>query len=435
MNPELVGAVAIGVMLLLLFLGLPVAICLILVGSVGYAIIVGANQALMMIAFTTSSTLSSYTFAVFPVFLLMGELGDISGMMTEAYDAMNTWLGKVRGGLAMASVVGASLFSCVSGSSISCAAVMTRVAVPNLLKHKYDPGLATGALAAGGTLGNLVPPGVLLVLYAIMADVSLGKFFVACYLPGFLLTFMYVVQIYIQCKLNPSLGPSAGSTTWKEKLFAIKGIAPVVTVLIAFLGGIQLGVFTPNEGASVCTVFVFLYALIRRTLNGQNLLQVFKNTLVTTGMALAILIGANIFNVLIATSGLAQALAVWLTELNLSSLGVVILIMGIYFIVGIPMDPLPMLMLTIPIFLPVLKAYHIDLLWFGVLAIVQFELANLTPPVGMYLFVVAQMVKKNGISMGTVFRGSIPFCVTCAVFIVLLIAFPQIALFMVSLMK
>jgi C4-dicarboxylate transporter DctM subunit len=304
-----------------------------------------------------------------------------------------------------------------------------------LLKHKYDPGLATGALAAGGTLGNLVPPGVLLVLYAIMADVSLGKFFVACYLPGFLLTFMYVVQIYIQCKLNPSLGPSAGSTTWKEKLFAIKGIAPVVTVLIAFLGGIQLGVFTPNEGASVCTVFVFLYALIRRTLNGQNLLQVFKNTLVTTGMALAILIGANIFNVLIATSGLAQALAEWLTELNLSALGVVIVIMEVYFIMGIPLDPLPMLMLTIPVFLPVLRAYDINLLWFGVLAIVQFELAQLTPPVGMYLFVVAQMVKANGISMGTVFRGSIPFCVTCVVFLILLIAFPQIALFMVSLMK
>jgi TRAP-type C4-dicarboxylate transport system permease large subunit len=199
MNPELVGAVAIGVMLLLLFLGLPVAICLILVGSVGYAVIVGSNQALMMVAMEASSTLSSYTFAVFPVFLLMGELGDISGMMNEAYDAMNTWLGKVRGGLAMASVVGASLFSCVSGSSISCAAVMTRVAVPSLLKHKYDPGLATGALAAGGTLGNLVPPGVILVLYAIMTEVSLGKFFVACYLPGFLLTFMYMVQIYIQC--------------------------------------------------------------------------------------------------------------------------------------------------------------------------------------------------------------------------------------------
>jgi tripartite ATP-independent transporter DctM subunit len=435
MNPELVGAVAIGVMLLLLFLGLPVAICLILVGSVGYAIIVGGNQALMMVAMEASSTLSSYTFAVFPVFLLMGELGDISGMMNEAYDAMNTWLGKVRGGLAMASVVGASLFSCVSGSSISCAAVMTRVAVPSLLKHKYDPGLATGALAAGGTLGNLVPPGVILVLYAIMTEVSLGKFFVACYLPGFLLTFMYVVQIYIQCKLNPSLGPGASSSTWKEKLFAIKGIAPVMIVLIAFLGGIQFGVFTPNEGASVCTVFVFLYALYRKTLNGQNLLQVFESTLVTTGMALAILIGANIFNVFIATSGLAQALAEWLTELNLSALGVVIVIMVVYFIMGIPLDPLPMLMLTIPVFLPVLRAYDINLLWFGVLAIVQFELAQLTPPVGMYLFVVAQMVKANGISMGTVFRGSIPFCVTCVVFLILLIAFPQIALFMVSLMK
>ena len=435
MNPELVGAVAIGVMLLLLFLGVPIAICLILVGSVGYTIIVGGNQALMMVALTTSSTLSNYTFAVFPVFLLMGELGDISGMVNEAYTATNTFLGKLRGGLAMASVVGAALFSCVSGSSISCAAVMTRVAVPSLIEHKYDPGLATGALAAGGTLGNLIPPGVILVLYAIMTQVSLGKFFVACYLPGFLLAFMYIVQIYIQCKLNPSLGPSAGSTTWKKKLFAIKGIAPVVVVLIAFLGGIQFGVFTPNEGASVCTVFVFLHALMRKTLNGQNLLQAFKNTLVTTGMALAILIGANIFNVFIAASGLAQALAVWLTDLHLSSLGVVILIMVIYFIMGIPMDPLPMLMLTIPIFLPVLKAYQIDLLWFGVLAIVQFELAQLTPPVGMYLFVVAQMVKANGISMGTVFRGSVPFCVTCLLFLFLLIAFPQIALFMVGLMK
>jgi tripartite ATP-independent transporter DctM subunit len=435
MDPELVGAVAIGVMLLLLFLGLPVAICLILVGSVGYSIIVGAKQALTMVALTTSSTLSSYTFAVFPVFLLMGELGDISGMMNEAYDATNIWLGRLRGGLAMASVAGASLFSCVSGSSISCAAVMTKVAVPSLLKHKYDPGLATGALAAGGTLGNLVPPGVILVLYAIMTEVSLSKFFVACYLPGFLLTFMYMVQIYIQCKLNPLLGPGTSSSTWKEKLFAIKGIGPVVIILIAFLGGIQFGVFTPNEGASVCTVFVFLYALYRKTLNGQNLLQAFKNTLVTTGMALAILIGASIFNVFIATSGLAEALAEWLTGLHLSALGVVILIMVAYFILGIPLDPLPMLMLTIPIFLPVLRAYDIDLLWFGVLAIVQFEFANLTPPVGMYLFVVAQMVKANGISMGTVFRGSIPFCVTCGVFIALLIAFPQIALFMVGLMK
>jgi tripartite ATP-independent transporter DctM subunit len=436
MSAELVGVTAIGVMLLLVFLGLPIAICLILVGSVGFAIIVGCSAALNMVALNASSTLSSYTFAVLPVFLIMGELGDISGMMNEAYDATNTWLGKVPGSLAMASVVGASLFSCVSGSSIACAAVMTKVAIPNMLKHKYNPGLATGAVAAGGTLGNIVPPGVLLIIYAIITEVSVGKFFVACYLPGFLLTFMYMVQIYIQCKLNPSLAPaSSSSTTWKEKVFAIKGIAPVMIVLIAFLGGIQFGVFSPNEGASVSTAFVFLYALFRKTLNRQNLLQAFKNTLVTTGMGLAIIVGAQIFNVLMAVSGLAQALAAWITGFHVSALGLVILIMILFFIVGIPMDPLPMLVLTIPIFLPVLNAYHVDLYWFGVLAIIQFELANITPPVGMYLFVVAQMVKKNGISMGTVFRGSIPFCVTCAVFIVLLIAFPQIALFMVSLMK
>ena len=201
------------------------------------------------------------------------------------------------------------------------------------------------------------------------------------------------------------------------------------------LGGIQFGVFTPNEAASVSTVFVFLYALVRKTLNGQNLLQAFKNTLVTTGMAFAILIGANIFNVFIAISGLPQALAAWLIGLHLSALGVVILIMVVYFILGIPMNALTILLLTLPIFLPVLNAYHIDLIWFGVLAIIQCELANLTPPVGMNLFVVAAMAKPRGISMGTVFRGSIPFCVTCVVFIVLLIAFPQISLFLVSQMK
>ena len=435
MSHELVGGVAIGVMLLLLFIGLPIAICLILVGSVGFAIIVGLSQALNMVALTAGSTLSSLTFAVLPVFLIMGELGDISGMMNEAYDATNTWLGKIPGGLAMASVVGASLFSCVSGSSVACAAVMTRVAIPNLLKHRYDPGLATGALVAGGTLGNIVPPGGVLVVYAILTEVSLGKFFVACYLPGFLLTFMYMVQIYIQCKLNPSLGPGTSGATWKEKFFATKGLVPVVIVLIAFLGGIQFGVFTPNEGASVSTVFVFLYALFRKTLNGQNLLQAFKSTLVTTGMVLAILVGAQIFNVLMTVSGLAQALAAWAAGLHLSGLGIVILIMVIYFIIGIPMDPLPMLVLTIPIFLPVLKAYHVDLYWFGVLAIMQFEMANITPPVGMYLFVVAHMVKPRGISMSTVFRGSYPFCITCALCLVLLIAFPQISTFMISLME
>ncbi|MDO8717205.1 MAG: TRAP transporter large permease subunit, partial [Dehalococcoidales bacterium] len=213
------------------------------------------------------------------------------------------------------------------------------------------------------------------------------------------------------------------------------GMAAVLVVLMMVLGGIQLGVFTPNEAASIATVFVFVYAVIRKTVKGQNLLQAFKNTLVTTGMVFAILIGANVFNVFVAFSGLSQALANWMIELHLSALGVVIVIMVLYTILGIPLNALTILLLTLPILLPVLNAYKIDLIWFGVLAIVQCELANLTPPVGMNLFVVAAMAKPRGISMGTVFRGSLPFCVTCVLFIIIIIAFPQISLFLVSQMK
>ena len=435
MTPELVGAIAIGVLLLLMFLGLPIWISMILVGSVGIAMTAGGDKVLPAIGLLARSTVSDYTFAVMPVFLLMGEFADMSGMMRDAYRSANILLGALRGGLAMASVVGAAAFSLVSGSSMACSAIMARIALPKLLDYNYDPGLATGALAAGGTLGNLIPPGVIIVVYAIMTESSISKLYVACYIPGFLLTFMYMAQIYVQCRLDPSKGRPAGSSSWKDKLFAIKGLAAVIVVFGLTLGGIQFGVFTPTEAASISTVFVFFLAMIRRTLTGKSVLMAFKSTLVTTGMALALLVGAQIFNNFMAFSRLPQVLAGWLIGLNLSQLGLIILIMVVYFIIGIPMNGMTILLLTLPILLPVLKSFNVDLIWFGVLAIAQCELANLTPPVGMNLFVVAAIAKPQGISMGTVFRGSIPFCVTCVVFIVLVIAFPQIALFLVNLMK
>jgi tripartite ATP-independent transporter DctM subunit len=435
MSPELIGAYSVVFLLVLMFIGFPVWFCLLLTGIAGFALISGLPKALGVAELTMLSTVRDYTFAVLPAFLLMGEFADMSGMMKDAYDSANTWLSEVRGGLAMASIVGAAAFSCISGSSMACAAIMTRVALPRLLDHKYDPELATGALAAGGTLGNLIPPGIYLVIYAVIAEVSLGKLFVACYIPGFLLMFMYMAQILIQCTLKRSLAPAAGRTTLKEKSRATLGMLPIVVALLIVFGGIEIGVFTPNEAASVATVLVFIFALARRTVNGKKLSQAFLNTLFTTGMALAILIGANVYNVFVAMSGMAQSLGSWLISLSLSSLSVIILIMVLYTVLGIPMGAFTILLLTLPILLPILKAYNIDLIWFGVLAIVQCELANLTPPVGMNLFVVSGMVKAKGISMVTVFRGAIPFCVTCLAFNVLLIAFPQISTFLVTLMK
>jgi C4-dicarboxylate transporter DctM subunit len=435
LNPELLGVAAVVVLLLLMFIGLPIWISMIFVGIIGFALLCGWQQAMNMVAQNAIGALQNYTFAVLPVFLLMGELADVSRMMTDAYRSITIWASRVPGGLAMASILGAAGFSCVSGSSVATAAIMSRVALPQLLGRKYNKRLAVGALAAGGTLGNLIPPGGLLVVYAVLAEVSLGQFFIACYLPGFILTAMYLIQIFIQCKLNPSLAPSGSSTTWKQKIVATKGLVAVFVVFLIVMGGIQFGIFTPNEAASISTVFIFFYALARRTLTGANLLQALKGTLVVTGMALAVIIGANVLNVFVAVSGLATALSEWLVSMHVSALGLVILIMVAYYILGIPMDPTSVLLLTLPIFLPVLQVFHVDMLWFGVLAIIQCELGNLTPPVGMNLFVVAAAAKPTGVTMGDVFRGSIPFCITCSIFLVLCVAFPQISLVLVNLMK
>ncbi len=234
MSPETVGLVGTAVLLLLMFLAVPIGICFIMVGFIGFAMIGGGvSTALNMAGMSFTGTVSDYVLATIPVFLLMGEFADISGMMGSAYRTANTWLGNLRGGLAMASIVGAAAFSAVSGSSMACAAIMARIALPHLLDHKYHPSLATGSLAAGGTLGSLIPPGTLIVFYAVMTETSLGRLFVACMGPGVLLTLMYIVQIYIQCRLNPALGPAAGRTSWKEKLYATKGMVAVVIVLVA----------------------------------------------------------------------------------------------------------------------------------------------------------------------------------------------------------
>jgi tripartite ATP-independent transporter DctM subunit len=365
----------------------------------------------------------------------MGEFADISGMMRDAYRAANAWLGNFPGGLAMASVFGAGAFSAVSGSSMACSAIMTRVALPSLLEHKYHPTLATGALAAGGTLGNLIPPGIAIIFYAVITEASIGKLLVAVLLPGIILTLMYLVQIYIQCRLNPSLGPRGGSSSPWQKLVAFKDAAPMLILFMLVMVGIWIGVYTPNEAGAIGAVGAFLWAVIRRTVNGRTLLQAFKNVIVTSGMVFAIVISAQIFATFIALSGLSRALAGWVLGFNLPAIGVVILIMIIYIILGTAMDTLTMVLLTLPFFLPLLNQLGIDLIWFGVLVIIQMELSQITPPVGLNLFVVAVMVKERNISIGTVFRGVMPFCYTMVVFNALIIAFPQLALVLVDTMK
>ncbi len=435
MSHEMIAIIATAAMLLLMFLGLPIAVCISATGLIGFAFMSGWDKALSLAGVMPYTSIASYTLSLLPVFLLMGEFADISGMMRDSYRAANAWLGNLPGGLAMASIFGAAAFSAVSGSSMACAAIMTRVALPSLLEHKYSPSLATGALAAGGTLGNLIPPGIAIIFYCVITEASIGQMLIAVLVPGILLTVMYLVQIYIQCRINPSLGPRGGSTTPREKLSAFRFAVPTLVLFALVMGGIWFGIYTPNEAGAIGTVGAFIWAMARRSVNGQTLVQAFKNTMLTSGMAFAVVIAAQLFATFIALSGLSHALSSWVVGLHLSAIGVVILIMVLYFILGTAMDTLTMVLLTLPFFVPLLNALNINLVWFGVLVIIQMELSQITPPVGLNLFVVAVMVRERGISMGTVFRGVLPFCATMLVFNAIIIAFPQTAMWLVHQMK
>jgi tripartite ATP-independent transporter DctM subunit len=435
MSPELVGVLGLVAMLVLMFLGVHIAVTLALVGISGYALIHGVDKSLTMAGMMPFSAIASYNMALFPVYLILGELADVSGMMRDSFRAANIWVGNLRGGLAMASVVGGGLLAAVSGSSTACSAILTKLSLPSLLEHKYQPKLATGALAAAGTLSNLIPPSIGLVIYAVMSETSLGKLYIATMVPGILLTLMFMIQIHIQCRLNPSLGPPGGSTTMKQKVFGIKYAAPTVILFLIVMGGIWFGVYTANEAGAVGTLGAFLYGLYRRTINGQTLTRAFKNCLSIAGMIFAVIISAEIFSNFVVISGLSQGLARWVVGLNLPPVGVVICIMVVYMIVGTAMDTLTMILITLPFFIPLMNQLGIDLVWFGILVVIQMELSQITPPVGLNLFVVAGMVKEKNISMGTVFSGAWPFCYTMVIFNAVIIAFPKIAMFLPTTMK
>jgi C4-dicarboxylate transporter DctM subunit len=435
MSPELVGAIGTVAMLILIFLGVDIAVTLALVGCIGYAAIQGVDKALIMAGMTPFHTIGSYTMALFPVYLLLGEFADLSGMMRDSFRAAYIWVGNLRGGLAMASIVGGAFLAAVSGSSTACSALITKLSLPSLLEHKYSPKLATGALAAAGTLSNLIPPSIGLVLYAVITETSLGKLFLASFLPGILLTLMFMFQIYIQCWRDPSQGPPGGATTLKQKVSALQYAAPVGTLFIVVMGGIWFGIYTANEAGAIGTVGAFLYGLYKKRINGQSLSEAFRNSLSIAGMIFAVIISADIFSNFIVISGLSHALAGWVGGLNMAPVGIVICIMLIYFLLGTALDTLTMILVTLPFFIPILTHLGIDLIWFGVLVVIQMELSQITPPVGLNLFVVAGMVKDKNISMGTVFSGAWPFCYTMIIFNAIIIVFPQIAMYLPSLMK
>jgi C4-dicarboxylate transporter DctM subunit len=428
MSPETIGIIAFLVLFILMAAGMPIGFCMALVGFGGYVVLGSLKGGLSLLSTQPFDTCASYMLTVLPLFILMGELASEAGLIKGAYTAAQKWLGALPGGLAIATIGACAAFAAVCGSSMATAGAMTSVAYPEMKRYRYDPSLSTGCIAAGGTLGVLIPPSTVFIMYAIFANESVGRLYMAGIIPGLLLASAFMLVIYIICKINPSLGPRSEKTTWVGRLKSIKDIIPVVILAVIVLGGIWGGVFTANEAAGVGVIMALVLGLILRKISGKNFFKSLMESLSITAMVFAILIGAMIFNYFIVLTEIPARLSEIVVSLGLPSIGVLVAILLVYAVLGCIMDSFAMTVLTLPIFLPVLSILGIDLIWFGVLFVMMIEMSSITPPVGMNVFVVAGMVRE--VPMYTVFRGIFPFFIAMVVCIALIVVFPKIALFL-----
>jgi tripartite ATP-independent transporter DctM subunit len=428
MDPVIVGVIAFIILFAFIAAGMPIGFCMALVGFGGYVFLGGLKGGLSILGSQPFDSSSSYILTVLPLFILMGELASASGLISGAYSTAQKWLGHLPGGLAMATIGACAAFAAVCGSSMATAGAMTSIAYPEMKKYRYNSGLSTGCIAAGGALGILIPPSTVFIMYAIFANESVGRLYMAGVIPGVLLAFLFIVTVFILCIRDPNYGPRSGKTTWRDRIISIKDIIPIVILAMIVLGGIWVGIFTANEAAGVGVIMALVIGLILRRVTGKNFKDSLMETLTVTAMVFAILIGAMIFNYFIVLTTIPAVLSEVVVSLGLPTIGVLIAILLVYSILGCLMDSFAMTVLTLPIFIPVLNTLGIDLIWFGVLFVIMIEMSSITPPVGMNVFVVAGMVKE--VPMYTVFRGILPFFLAMIVCIVLIIIFPQIALFL-----
>lgn len=433
MEPTIVGIAGFAVLFLLVFSGMPIAFSMALVGFLGFSLIGGMTAALGVLSNVPYSTVAFFIIGVIPAFLLMSEFALVSGIVTEAYDATNKWLGHLPGGLAMATIVGCAGFAACCGSSVACSAVMVPVAYPEMERYKYAPRLSLGSIAAGGTLGILIPPSTPLVVYGLLSEESIGKLFIAGILPGIILAVMFMLFIYLQVRISPEQAPPAPKSGWPERLVAIRGIWLIGLLVLFVLGGMWGGIFTPGEAGGMGSLGSFLIALGKRRLTMEKIATALTNTVRTTAMICTVMIGAMIYSTFLAVTQLPVLLATFVSSLTLPPMVILIMILFLYLILGCIMDPLAMVVLTLPVLLPTVSGLGFDLIWFGILVTVMTEMALITPPIGVNVFAISGMAPE--VPMYTIFTGVLPYVIAMAVFITLMVAFPGIILYLPAAMR
>lgn len=425
MSSAAIGFSCIGLMLLLMALRIPIALAMAAAGFIGFASIVAFDPALAIVENGPFEVLTNYNFSPIPMFILMGVLAARSKMSDQLFNGARTLFGSWPAGISLASLLSCGIFSAISGSSVATAASMSRVALPEMRKHGYAPSLATGTLAAGGTLGIIIPPSIALLLYALITEQSVGDMFMAGLLPGILGLVLYALTVVIQVKLNPSLAKAGEPTTLKEKFLGLGGLLPFTGVFAIIIGGIYGGIFTPTEAAAV-GAFCTLLIAIKRGMRMAGFVAALQETLITTCMIFFMIMGAEIFGFFLSVSRISFELVAFVDALNLPPYMILLCVLVLFMLLGCVMDSIAMLLLTVPVVYPLIQAAGFDPVWFGVVAVITVELGMITPPVGMNVFVIKAFT--HDIPISTIFRGVFPFVLSDLVRLALIVAFPVLTL-------
>jgi len=433
MNPVTVGIIGIAILLLFFLLGMPIAFSMAFVGFAGFAYLAGFFPALSLLAQDIFGEFTSYPLSVIPMFILMGTFAFASGISQRLYQTTYAWIGHRRGGLTVATVLACAGFAAICGSTAATAATMGKIALPEMKKYGYDDRLATGTVAAAGTLGILIPPSTILIVYGILTEESIGKLFIAGVVPGVLLSLAFVATVALLCLRNPALGPPGVPVSWRKRFGATLGIFEAVILFLLTIGGLFMGWFSPTQAGAIGAGGALLIGLGRRQLNWKKFIEAGKDGLRTACMVIFIITGAVIFGHFLAVTTIPFLLAETVGNLPIPPMAVMAVIIFIYFIGGFFMDSMALVVVTIPIFFPVVMELGFDPIWFGVIIVLVAEMGVITPPVGVNVFVIKGIAPD--IPLHIIFRGILPFLAALIIVTMLLVIFPQIATYLPSLVS
>jgi tripartite ATP-independent transporter DctM subunit len=433
MSPTIIGLIGLVLLFTLIFTRIPVGFLMGILGLAGFAWIVSPEAAFSMVAKDIFSIFSSYNLTVVPLFIFMGQIAFHSGISRRLFDTAYAWIGHLPGGLAIATIGACAGFSAICGSTNATAATMAAVTLPEMKRFNYKPSLATGVVAAGGSLGILIPPSVIFIVYGILTEQSIGKLFIAGIVPGILLTLFFIAAILIWTTLNPELGPRGPKTTFREKIRSLAGVLETLALFIMVMSGLFAGIFTPTEAGGIGAAGTLLLALITRTLSWKGFTDALMETTRISCMIMVIVAGATIFGHFLAVSRIPFDIASWIAHFDLHPWLIMLLIIAVYIAGGCFIDSLALIMLTIPIFYPVITHLGFDPIWFGVIIVLITQIGVITPPVGINVYVVSGVARD--VPLEVIFRGVVPLLIALIALTLILIPFPQIVLFLPSLLR